>query len=76
MKNSIPTLNEVILDIAKQSRLFNEPEPPKATNESLAAELDAVIVELHETALNMRRLEHRLVLIKAKVEGLETIQKP
>lgn len=61
----------VIEGVKRQSRLFNDPTPPKPSRESMIAEINEVMEELHETALNLRRLENRLVLVKSKLEGLE-----
>lgn len=68
--NPITAVETMIEGIKKSSRMFNEPPPPKPTNESLAADLNEVIDELHETALNIRRLENKIVLIKARLEGM------
>lgn len=69
-------VSQILEGVRQQSRLFNEPEQPKPTYKPHAADFDELIEEMNEMSLNMRRLENRLVLLRAKVEGLETIQKP
>lgn len=69
-------MTEIIDGVRAQSRLFTEPPPPKPTAASMAAELDALIDEIHEESLKLRRWENVLILMKSKIENLQTIQRP
>lgn len=66
---------DVIEGIRQQSRLFSEPPQPKPTRESIAKELDEVAEALAELQRHneqqLRRIENRVVLIRAKLERTE-----
>lgn len=62
------------LEISRQSRLFNEPPPPKPT--SVVHDLADAIEIANSLTGELRRLENRLVLIQAKLANLQTIQRP
>lgn len=70
------SMTEILKGVKRNSRLFNEPPPPKPTADSLAAELAVLIEEFREASLQMRRWENRMILIQNKLNGLQTIQRP
>ena len=72
-------LIDVIKEIAMCSTVFNErafiePEPPKPTLQSVTTELSEAIELTNSLTCELRRLENRLVLIQAKLSGMEVSQ--
>lgn len=68
------SMTQIIEGVKCQSRLFNEPLPPKPT--SVISDLSDAIEITNTLTCELRRLENRLVLIQNKLEGLQTIQRP
>lgn len=67
-------MTEILDGVRKNSRLLNEPPPPKQT--SVVHDLSGAIEIANNLTYEMRRLENRLVLIQSKLENLQTIQRP
>jgi len=69
-------LIDVIKEIAMCSTVFNErvfiePDPPKPAVQSVTTELSEAIELTNSLTYELRRLENRLVLIKARLDGLD-----
>lgn len=57
-----------ILEVRKQSRLFNEPLPPKPT---VGDQFELIVDSVQAIASEVRRLENRIVVLRAQIEKME-----